>query len=146
MAITTWNPSLWDTARWYKNLPARFLDEDDWDVDLFSPSNVGSVDVYEEGGNVMVEMRVPGFRKEDLEISVERDTLTIKADRTEADEENKKKRKYYRKEIRHQSIARSIVLPTFVDSTKASADFKDGILKLTLPKQDAAKPKTIKIS
>ncbi|MHB8362669.1 MAG: Hsp20/alpha crystallin family protein [Patescibacteria group bacterium] len=146
MAITTWNPSLWDTARWYKNLPTRFLDEDDWDVDLFSPSNVGSVDVYEEGGNVMVEMRVPGFRKEDLEISVERDTLTIKADRTEAEEENKKKRKYYRKEIRHQSIARSIVLPTFVDSTKASADFKDGILKLTLPKQDAAKPKTIKIS
>lgn len=134
MAITRWNP--WVFPRW--------IDEDE--TEMFLNTEDGALDLYEEDDNVVVKMKAPGFAKEDLNITVVGDNLTIKADKKEDKEEKGKGKKYYRKEIREQSLARSVTLPSSVKSADAKASFKDGILTLTLPKAEEAKPKAIQIN
>ncbi len=135
MAITRWNP--------YNIVFPKFFDDDDFDLDNFFQTGTGSLDIYEEKDNVVVKMKAPGFEKEDFSLTVEGDTLTIKA---EAKEENEDKgKKYYRKEIKHQSIARSITLPSRVENDKSQAEYKNGVLTLILPKSEQSKPKSISV-
>lgn len=105
---------------------------------------VPAVDVYEEKDNVVVEATLPGIRPEDVEINVTEDVLTIegtKSNTSEIDEKN-----YYRKEVRTGSFNRSVMLPASVKVEEAKADFKSGILKVTLPKESERKNKSIKIN
>ena len=106
----------------------------------FSPA----IDVYEKDNNVMIETPLPGVNAEDVKISVENDVLTIEGNthkQTEVDEKN-----YYRKEVRYGSFHRAVALPSAVDGDKASADYANGVLKITIPKAPQAQKKTIKIS
>lgn len=105
---------------------------------------VPAVDVYEEKDNVVVEATLPGIKPEDVDINVHEDVLTIegtKSNTSEIDEKN-----YYRKEVRTGSFHRSVMLPTSVQADKAQADFKSGILKVTLPKEPETRTKSIKIN
>jgi HSP20 family protein len=103
------------------------------------------MDVYEEDDKVIVKLKVPGFDEKNVEISVEGNTLTVSGTAETVEEDENKKKKYYRKEIRTQSFSRSITLPSGVEAEKASAHFKNGMLNLELPKTEAAKPKRIEI-
>lgn len=114
-----------------------------WDEDLMGANFVPSADVYQDKDNVIVEMDIPGIDADKLDISVENDVLTVSGSKEEKNEV--KREDYYRKEIRSGSFARSVILPMIVKSNEANAEFKKGILKITLPKAEEVKPKKIAV-
>jgi HSP20 family protein len=101
------------------------------------------VEVSETDEALEVKASLPGVKPEEVEVTVANDVLTIKAAHQEKTEE--KKRDYYRREIRYGSFHRALSLPVSVDSDKAEASFENGILRLTLPKAEAVRPKQIKV-
>jgi HSP20 family protein len=103
-----------------------------------------AMDVYETDNDLIVETSLPGVKPEEVDISVVGNTLTIKAE-TKKDEEKEEKGKYYCRERRYGLFQRSISLPVEVDPNKAEAVFENGVLKLTLPKTEAQKPRKIAI-
>ena len=105
---------------------------------------VPAVDVYEEGQEVIVEATLAGIKPEDVEININEDVLTIDDQRQATSEIEEKN--YYRKEVRSGSFHRSVMLPASVDADKAKADFKNGLLKVILPKKKQSKSKSIKIN
>jgi HSP20 family protein len=114
-----------------------------WDDDFLSTGSKMNVDVYQDKDNVIVETEIPGVKSEDVDITVENDVLTISGNKQEKKEV--KREDYYRKEMRCGSFSRSVILPMQVKSSEAKASFKDGVLKITLPKADEIKSKKIKI-
>ncbi len=101
------------------------------------------LDVVDRDDEVLVRAEVPGVNKEDLEVSINGDLFTIKGKtRHETKEE---KGDYYRCEVSQGSFSRSVTLPASVDDSKASAQLKDGMLEVTLPKTEKAKKRAIKI-
>lgn len=103
------------------------------------------LDMYEDGDNVVVEAKIPGFKEEEIEISVEDNVLTITGNATEEKVEEDKKKKYYYKEVTKQSFTRSVSIPSKVDAENATAEIKDGMIKITMPKLPEAKPKKISV-
>lgn len=102
-----------------------------------------AIDVYEEKGNIIAKMSLPGIKPEDLDISLEDDLLTVSGRREEEKEVDKKD--YYSKEIRRGSFSRSVTLPKSVDAAKAQASYEDGVLVVTMPAAAGAKEKAIKV-
>jgi HSP20 family protein len=103
-----------------------------------------SVDVIDRDDEVVVRAGVPGYKKEDIEISVSDSSLTIKGETKT--EEKEEKGDYYRCEISRGAFTRTVELPAAVDDSKAKASMKDGMLELTLPKVEKSKRHTIAIS
>jgi len=124
--------------RWFEGMPR--LGRFDWDVtDGHFP-----LDLYETDEAVVVKAALPGVKAEDVDITITGETLTIKGEARREEEE--KKRDYYRQETWYGNFARSISLPSQVEADKAEAVFDNGILRLTIPKAAAARPKTIKVT
>jgi HSP20 family molecular chaperone IbpA len=92
---------------------------------------------------VLVKAEIPGVTKDDLEVSVDESTVTIKGQTSH--EEKEEKGDYYRSEIRRGAFSRTIALPREVDASKAKATFKDGILELSLPKVAKSKRVAVKV-
>ncbi|MEI6627016.1 MAG: Hsp20/alpha crystallin family protein [bacterium] len=108
-----------------------------------SQTFVPAMDVYQDKDNVYVEAPLAGIDPEKVDISIENDVLTVKGEnekKTEIEEKN-----YYRKEVRRGSFYRSIQLPARVAGDSAEANYEKGVLTITIPKADEAKPKMIKI-
>lgn len=102
------------------------------------------VDVIETTDAIVVKAQVPGSSKEQIEIHYEKDILTLKAELpAEVAPENSK---FLLKERGHGTISRTFRLPFSVDAEKAQAEYQDGVLSLTLPKLESAKPRQISIS
>ena len=101
-------------------------------------------DVIETKDNVVVKMSAPGIQPEDIDISVVGDTLTIKGETKS--EEQFEEGSYLRKERRFGSFQRSFRLPDGIDADKIAADFKNGVLTVTLPKSAAAQKSEKKIA
>lgn len=117
----------------------KFFEEGPWEGRNFLPA----MDVRQDNENVVVETALPGIDHDKVEISVENDVLTISG---KTEEKNEIKREdYYRKEIKEGSFSRSIILPMGVKADQAEAHYEKGILKITLPKAEEAKPKKIAI-
>lgn len=91
-----------------------------------------AADVYEQDGNVIAKMNVPGIDPEMLEIEIEEDHLHIFGERSE--EEDVEDKDYYKKEICYGSFERIIPLPCAVDEDKTRAEYRDGVLIITMPK------------
>jgi len=104
---------------------------------------VPKVDVIDREGEVVVKAEIPGVEKKDIDISVGEDAVTIKGEIRH--EEKEEKGDYYRCEISRGAFSRTVALPAAVDGAKAKANFKDGVLELTLPKVEKAKRHTIKL-
>jgi len=104
---------------------------------------VPPVDVYDDEHNLILKLEVPGVNEEDLNVSVENDTLTIQGERKFEKEE--KEENFHRIERRYGSFTRTFKLPNTVDSDKVEASYEKGILKITLAKRAEAKPKQIKV-
>lgn len=96
-----------------------------------------AVDLYEEGENLVARIQLPGIDAKNLEVSVEDQYLKVSGSREEEKEE--KKKNYYSKEIRRGSFERMVRLPKPVVTDKVSADYKDGVLVVTLPKKTESK-------
>jgi HSP20 family protein len=103
-----------------------------------------AVDVSETDKEVVVRASVPGFTKEQVSIEVNDDVLTISAEKGEETEE--KHERYIRRERRMGTLVRSITLPAPVADDKAKAELKDGVLTLTIPKNQKVLPKKISIN
>jgi len=102
-----------------------------------------AVDVMETGDDVIVKAEIPGLKAEEVDISLSGDLLTIKGEtRTEQKIE---KANYVRQERRVGSFERTLTLPASINADKAKAEFENGVLTLTLPKAEEAKPKVIKV-
>lgn len=101
------------------------------------------VDVIDREEEIVVHAEIPGVDKEDLDVSMTEDTVTIKG--TTRTEEKEEKGDYYRCEISRGSFARTVTLPVDVDGSQAKASFKDGVLELKLPKIEASKRRRIKV-
>lgn len=95
------------------------------------------VDVYEKGNDIIVEAEIPGVDKEALSLTVSENTLTIKGEVKR--EKEVKEKDYYLCERSYGSFSRTIDLPTEVDSQKAKASYKNGVLTITLPKKQPEK-------
>ncbi len=104
---------------------------------------VPAVDVYEDEQKVMLKLEVPGVKPEDLDIQMENQTLTVKGERKFEAEE--KEENFHRIERRFGSFVRSFTLPQTVDTGSVAAKYDHGVLAITLKKQEAAKPKQVKI-
>ncbi|PYL87510.1 MAG: Hsp20/alpha crystallin family protein [Verrucomicrobia bacterium] len=101
------------------------------------------VDVTETDKEIKVCAEIPGVDAKDVDVTVEDDMLTIKGEKKYEREENEKGQ--YRMERSYGSFERSIPLPVEVDDAKAKAEFKNGVLRLTLPKRPGAKSRRKKI-
>ena len=104
-----------------------------------------ALDLYESGDHLVAVIELPGMRKEDIDISLHDGTLTISGER-KRESESKNGETAQRTERYVGTFRRSITLPTRVDAGKVSATYQDGILKVTLPKAEEAKPKQIQVT
>ena len=102
-----------------------------------------ALDLYQNTDNVVAVLELPGMRKEDIEISLHDGTLTIGGERKSSSANGEQAE---RTERYVGSFRRSITLPARVDANKVSATYRDGILTVTLPKAEEAKPKRIEVA
>ncbi len=102
------------------------------------------VDIYETENDVVVKAELPGVDPKDVDLRIENNVLTIRAERKV--DQNIKEEMYHRMECCYGTFTRTFSIPTIVDEDKIKAEFKNGILTVTLPKKEAARPKQIKIS
>ena len=101
------------------------------------------LDLYQDADNIIAVVELPGMRKEDIEISLHDGTLTISGERNSVASEGQDAE---RTERFSGKFRRSISLPARVDAGKVAASYEDGILTVTLPKAEEAKPKKIEVS
>ena len=105
---------------------------------------VPPVDIYEtEGHDLVLKVELPDMAREDIELTVEHNQLTLKGTRKRP--EDVKNEQFRRVERRYGSFSRSFSLPTTVDAGKVTADYKNGILTVKLPFREEAKPRTIHV-
>lgn len=102
-----------------------------------------AVDVFEEGDAVVVKAEVPGMAREDLDVSISGDVLTVSGKREK--EEKVERKDYHRWERSTGSFSRSVLLPAEVETEKVTARLHDGILEIRAPKTAAAKARSRKI-
>ena len=132
MAIIKWEP-FGELDRFFDGFPAPGL------------GHMGdmAVDVYEDGGNVIAEMNIPGIQPEHVDVTVEGNYLRICGKREE--EKEKKTKQFYSKEIHRGSFERALRLPCPVNEGKVTAEYKDGVLKVLLPKLEEKKAGKVKV-
>jgi HSP20 family protein len=125
----------------------RFLDNDmfDWSNRNFSNTNttLPAVNIKEDNDGYEVEMSVPGFDKNDFNIEVNNSLLTISSDK-KIEKETNEGQQFTRREFSYQSFSRSFTLPETADGENVSATYENGLLKISIPKKEEAKPKPVK--
>jgi HSP20 family protein len=103
-----------------------------------------SVDIFEHEGNLVLRAELPGIEPKDVDVRVENNVLTLRGERKF--ESEVKREKYHRVERAYGTFSRSFTLPNVVDTEKIKAEYKDGVLQVTLPQREEAKPKQIQVS
>jgi HSP20 family protein len=155
-ALTKWDPfrisSSWDPFRELEEMQNRFLSlfgqrlpalraqpEEGFTLTKWLPP----VDIEENDREYVVKAELPGMKKEEVKLEVEGGTLSISGERKAEKEE--KGKKYHRMERSYGAFQRSFTLPEGALSEKISAEFKDGVLLVHLPKDETTKPKAIEV-
>ncbi|NWF74365.1 MAG: Hsp20/alpha crystallin family protein [Nitrospirae bacterium] len=101
------------------------------------------VDITEDDKEYLIKADLPEVKKEDVKLTVQDDVMSISGERKSEKEE--KGKKYHRVERAYGSFMRSFTLPEDADGSKVSAEYKEGVLKVHLPKSEKAKPKSIEV-
>ena len=145
MAVVKWDPfrdliSIQDRMnKLFEQTLSRSRDEEGIAATTWTPA----VDIYETPETIVMKAELPGLTRDDLDIQIRENTLTLRGERRfakDVQEEN-----YLRIERAYGSFQRSFTLPTTIQQENVRAVFKDGVLELTLPKAESAKPKKIAI-
>lgn len=110
---------------------------------FFKPVNLPSTDIVDKGKSLQVTVDLPGIEKKDIKITVQKNFLEIYAEKK--NESKIKKKNYFAQERSYSGYHRKIALPTSIDSNKTKVEFKNGVLKIELPKlkKTEDKPKVI---
>ena len=99
------------------------------------------VDIFEEKDHLVIRAEIPGVKMDDVDVRIESGVLTLRGERKQATEV--KEENAYRMERIYGTFTRSFTLPTTVDGTKVTATYKDGVLEVSVPKAETAKPKKV---
>jgi HSP20 family protein len=144
MALMKWEPAagLATLQREMHRLLESFFDGSPWR--LGEPMSAPAVEVADTTDTVVVKAQVPGVSKEQLQITVSEGALTIKGETKE--EEKKDEKNYTRREFHYGAFSRTVALPAGVEAEKATAQLKDGVLEITIPKSATARVKEIPVS
>ncbi len=144
-SLSTW-PSLdrWSTLRNEIDtlFESPFWSGSDGQTQLFTGWSP-ALDLYQTNDDLVAVVELPGMRKDDIEISLHDGMLTISGERKTEKAEGEKAA---RSERFVGKFCRSVSLPTRVDANKVTANYQDGILKVTLPKAEEVKPKQIQVN
>ncbi len=128
----------------WSNFLNEFFNHDwnDWTNQNYSNTNttLPSVNIKESEEGFEVEMAAPGLTKDDFKIELNNSVLSIKSEKKE-EKECKKGECYTRREFSYQSFSRSFTLPSTIESDKIKAQYEHGILKISIPKKEEAKPR-----
>jgi HSP20 family protein len=119
--------------------PFRTSGEENWSLGAWSPA----CDIYETDNEIVVKAELPEVKMDDVYVSIENNLLTIRGERRFSEET--KKENYHRVERSYGEFMRSFIIPSFVDANKVNAEFKDGVLRVTLAKREESKPKQIEV-
>ena len=146
MAVVRWDPFR-DLNMLQERMNRLFQDAGrTWPND--EPSSTTSwspaVDIFETEGEIVVKAELPGMDRKDITLNLENNVLTLKGERKfqkETKDDN-----YHRIERSYGVFSRSFAIPATVDEEKIRADYKDGVLKIGLPKKEQVKPKQIRIA
>jgi HSP20 family protein len=140
MSLTKWDP-----FREFNALPARFgLLGNPWQMPMSTTTWNPSVDIFENENEIVFKAELPGMNAKDIEVKLENNVLTLKGERQF--EKETKEENYHRVEREFGTFSRSFALPTAVNGENVSAEYKDGVLKIVLPKKEETKPKPIRIA
>ncbi len=140
----------WNPARTFDALRRefdRFIDTSlvgEGEREFLGRDFVPAIDVQEEDDKITVRADLPGLKKDEIDLSVRDNVLTLKGERKQ--EEEDKGKDYHRVERRYGQFIRSVPLPDTVDPDKVSAEYKDGVLNITAPKSSESKTKKIAVS
>jgi len=145
MAIVRWEPfrDLMTTQREFDRLFKEAFTPLFGEGDISTRTWAPPVDIFETENDIVLKAELPGVDPKDVEVKVEDNTLYLKGERKF--EKEVKDESYHRIERSYGSFARSFSLPNSINAEKVKGEYKDGLLTLTLPKREEAKPKTIKI-
>ncbi|SPE26194.1 Heat shock protein Hsp20 [Acidobacteriia bacterium SbA2] len=145
MPIVRWEPfrDLVTAQRDFDRLFRGAFSSQPGETELSTRSWAPPVDIYETEDAIVLKAELPGVDPKDVEVRVEDNTLYLKGERKF--EKEVKEQNYHRVERSYGSFARSFSLPNSISTDQVKAEFKDGLLTLTMPKREEAKPKTIKI-
>jgi HSP20 family protein len=122
--------------------PLSVLNRMDWLREELEPAFTPPLNVHEDGEAIVVELEVPGLKAGDVEVSFENGELTLKGEKKFAAKENAP---VHRRERVYGSFTRTLTLPWEIVADKISAEMKDGVLTVTLPKAEASKPRKVAI-
>lgn len=141
-ALSVFRPWAFDKS--IRNLFDNFLDlPRDWEFPMTGGELFPSVDISETPQQYNIRAEIPGMKKEDIKISVNKNVLTLSGEKKE--EKKMEGEKFHRSESYYGSFQRSFVLPDGIKADKVEAAFKDGVLAVTIPKSEEAKSKTVEI-
>jgi len=146
MAITRWDP-LRELSMMQDRMNRMFDDAGrGWRTDEPSSTTTWSpaVDIYETENEITVHAELPGVERKDIGLNLEKNVLTLKGERRF--EKETKQENYHRIERAYGGFSRSFSIPAIVDEERIRAEYKDGILKISLPKKEQVKPKQIQIA
>jgi HSP20 family protein len=146
MAIVRWNDPFKEFAQLSDRLNRAFADAyGRSDEGLFSSGAwMPPVDIYQNGEHELVlKAELPDMSRDDIEVTVDKGTLTIKGEKKFSDEV--KDDQYHRIERRYGTFTRSFSLPSTVDASRVAAEYKNGVLAVKLPMREEAKPRQIKV-
>lgn len=146
MAIVRWNDPFREFAQLQNRVNRAFSDAYGHNDEGLTTSGtwMPPVDIYQNGEHeIVLKAELPDLKREDIDISVDNGTLTIKGEKKLSNEV--KEEHYHRIERQYGSFSRSFSLPQTVDSAKVGAEYKNGVLTVRLPLREEAKPRQIKV-
>ena len=126
---------------WLPSIFEEFFPENTLDAINYERFSIPAVNIHENFANFVIELAVPGLKKENITIEVEKDVLKISSHISEDETTNGEERdiKFTRKEFNYSSFERSFTMPETVDKKAIKANYEDGVLKIELPKMEEAK-------
>lgn len=145
MSMELWNPFR-DMMTWRDAMDRFFQEGFSRPGSLFAGRGIVPLDIADNGNAFEITATIPGVKPDDVHITVQGDTLTLRGETTTEFERKDQNQNWIAHERQSGAFYRSVSLPAPVDADKAQARFENGVLHLTLPKSEAAKPKQIRIS
>lgn len=146
MTLTKWNPLFADLAATKERFDRLFGRDDLWGAEGVTTAGewVPAVDIVENDNALTVKVELPGVEAKDVAVTIDNNVLTLKGERRI--EKEVKNENYHRMERAYGTFARSFALPTFVDAENVKAEFRNGLLTVTVPKKPNAKTRAVEVT